>query len=128
MTGLGNDMGFRAIMMGGGATTNLLGHLLHRIATFILIACAAGLSIDPTILAYSAEKRSVPNVVLILADDQGYGDLGCHGNKVIKTPNLDRLYRECLRLTNYHVDPTGAPSRAASCAAGIRPRPRQYSH
>ncbi len=53
-----------------------------------------------------------PNIVFILTDDQGYGDLGCHGNPIIKTPHLDRLYSESVRLTNYHVGPTCAPTRA----------------
>jgi len=54
-----------------------------------------------------------PNVVLIITDDQGYGDLGCHGNPTLKTPNIDALYRESVRLIDYHVAPTCSPSRAA---------------
>ena len=54
-----------------------------------------------------------PNVVLVITDDQGYGDLGCHGNPVLKTPNLDRLYDESVRLVDYHVAPTCSPTRAA---------------
>lgn len=54
-----------------------------------------------------------PNVILILVDDQGYGDLGCHGNSIIKTPNLDRLYHISARFTDYHVSPTCSPTRAA---------------
>lgn len=54
-----------------------------------------------------------PNVILILTDDQGYGDLACHGNTMIRTPNLDQLHGESVRLTNFHVDPTCAPTRAA---------------
>ena len=53
-----------------------------------------------------------PHVVLFMTDDQGYGDLGCHGNPVLKTPHLDRLHAESVRLTNFHVDPTCAPTRA----------------
>lgn len=48
-----------------------------------------------------------------MTDDQGYGDLGCHGNPVIKTPNLDRLYTQSVRLTDFHVSPTCSPTRAA---------------
>jgi len=54
-----------------------------------------------------------PNVILIMTDDQGYGDIGCHGNSVIRTPNLDRLHSESTRLTNFHVNPLCAPTRAA---------------
>lgn len=59
----------------------------------------------------AAEER--PNVILILTDDQGYGDLSCHGNPVLKTPHLDRLHAESVRLTDYHVAPTCTPTRAA---------------
>ncbi|GAB4140418.1 MAG: arylsulfatase [Planctomycetaceae bacterium] len=64
-------------------------------------------------LAVSAEKTARPNVVLIMTDDQGYGDLGCHGNKVIQTPAIDKLHADSIRLTNFHVDPTCSPTRSA---------------
>lgn len=54
-----------------------------------------------------------PNVVLIMTDDQGYGDLSCHGNPILKTPNLDRLHRESVRFTDFHVSPFCTPTRAA---------------
>jgi arylsulfatase A-like enzyme len=62
--------------------------------------------------ATAAEKKQ-PSVILVMTDDQGYGDLGCHGNTIIQTPNLDRLYSQSLRLTNFHVGPTCSPTRAA---------------
>ncbi len=58
--------------------------------------------------APAAEK---PNVILLLTDDQGYGDLSCHGNPILKTPHLDRLYRESVRFTDYHVAPMCTPTR-----------------
>lgn len=52
------------------------------------------------------------NIIIVLTDDQGYGDLGLHGNPIIKTPNLDRLGRESVRFTNFHVGTTCAPTRS----------------
>jgi arylsulfatase A-like enzyme len=54
-----------------------------------------------------------PNVILIVTDDQGFGDIASHGNPVLVTPNLDELRAESVRLTDFHVDPMCAPSRAA---------------
>jgi len=54
-----------------------------------------------------------PNVVLVTTDDQGYGDLGCHGNPIIRTPHLDALHGESVRFENFHVCPTCAPTRSA---------------
>ncbi len=64
--------------------------------------------------ALAGEKvRRPPNVLLILTDDQGFGDLGCHGNAKINTPNLDKLYSESTRLTQFHVSPVCSPTRAS---------------
>ena len=60
----------------------------------------------------AARGGDQPNVVFIITDDQGYGDLGCHGNPIIKTPALDKLHSQSTRLTNFHVGPTCAPTRA----------------
>ncbi|MCB1236130.1 MAG: arylsulfatase [Verrucomicrobiae bacterium] len=61
--------------------------------------------------AFAAEGR--PNVILLMTDDQGHGDLSCHGNPVLKTPNLDKLHAESVRFTDYHVSPTCSPTRCA---------------
>jgi len=61
----------------------------------------------------SQRSRKKPNVILVMTDDQGYGDIGAHGSPYVKTPNLDRLHRESVRLTNFHVDPCCAPTRAS---------------
>lgn len=53
-----------------------------------------------------------PNVIIILADDQGYGELSCHGNPIVRTPALDRLHRESVRFTDFHVAPMCTPTRA----------------
>ncbi|MBM3736225.1 MAG: arylsulfatase [Acidobacteria bacterium] len=65
-----------------------------------------------TASAASAAKAR-PNVILIMTDDQGYGDIARHGNPVIHTPHLDALHDRAVRLTNYHVSPTCAPTRSA---------------
>ncbi|MCA9265240.1 MAG: arylsulfatase [Planctomycetales bacterium] len=54
-----------------------------------------------------------PNVVLVMTDDQGYGDLSCHGNPLLKTPAIDSLAADAVRLTDYHVSPTCSPTRSA---------------
>ena len=54
-----------------------------------------------------------PNVVFVITDDQGYGDLSCHGNPILETPALDKLHGESVRLTDFHVSPTCAPTRGA---------------
>ncbi|MEC9081686.1 MAG: arylsulfatase, partial [Verrucomicrobiota bacterium] len=64
-------------------------------------------------LALSLSVAKQPNVILVITDDQGYGDLSCHGNPVLKTPHLDKLHAESVRLTDYHVAPTCSPTRAA---------------
>ena len=58
----------------------------------------------------SAKRK--PNIVVVLTDDQGYGDLGCHGNAVIKTPSLDKFYEQSVRFEQFHVGTTCAPTRA----------------
>jgi arylsulfatase A-like enzyme len=54
-----------------------------------------------------------PNILFILTDDQGYGDVSAHGNPVLKTPNMDRLRAEGVRFTDFHVSPTCSPTRSA---------------
>jgi arylsulfatase A-like enzyme len=59
------------------------------------------------------EKTKKPNLIILYADDVGYGDLGCYGNPTIKTPHLDRMAAEGLRLTSFYAAPTCTPSRVA---------------
>jgi arylsulfatase A-like enzyme len=59
--------------------------------------------------AASAADR--PNLLIVMTDDQGYGDLSCHGNPVLKTPHLDRLHAESVRFTDFHVAPMCTPTR-----------------
>jgi arylsulfatase A-like enzyme len=57
-------------------------------------------------------SKKQPNVIIVITDDQGYGDLGAHGNPLVKTPALDKFHSESVRLTDFHVGPTCAPSRS----------------
>lgn len=64
-------------------------------------------------LSFAETESTRPNVVLIVTDDQGYGDLSCHGNPVVKTPHIDKLFHQSIRLTDFHVAPTCSPTRAS---------------
>ncbi len=75
--------------------------LLYCLLLFSLLACAKKNSEKP------------PNVILILTDDQGYGDLGIHGNDKIRTPVLDQLGAESVRFDRFYVSPLCAPTRAS---------------
>ena len=54
-----------------------------------------------------------PNIIILITDDQGYGDIGRHGHPVLQTPNMDRLYDESVRFVNFYVSSTCAPTRAS---------------
>ncbi|WP_282136792.1 arylsulfatase [Seonamhaeicola maritimus] len=76
-------------------------------------------AISVVLLSCSDKKSKVtkedfkkPNVIIVITDDQGYGDIGAHGNTVIKTPNMDEMYNESYRFTDFHVGPTCAPTRS----------------
>jgi arylsulfatase A-like enzyme len=77
-------------------------------------AVALALSIGPA-SAGQARTPDVrqPNVVLIVTDDQGYGDLRVHGNPKLDTPNLDRLARDGVRFQSFYVSPVCSPTRAS---------------
>jgi arylsulfatase A-like enzyme len=76
------------------------------LALFLIFWSACGALAGPL-----TGKR--PNIVLVMTDDQGYGDLACHGNPLIQTPNIDRMHRESLRFTDFQVSPTCAPTRCS---------------
>lgn len=84
--------------------------MLLRVIIFLPVILLLASSFTPGGLPAAGRK---PNIVLILADDLGYGDLGCFGNRDLRTPNLDRLAAEGARLTNFYVSaPVCSPSRA----------------
>lgn len=72
---------------------------------FLLLACVCSPALNAA--------PTPPNIVFIITDDQGYGDLGHTGNPIVKTPHIDSLAAESPQLTDYHVAPTCSPTRAA---------------
>jgi arylsulfatase A-like enzyme len=79
----------------------------RRFTSVAMALCALALGLH-------AATPGRPNIIVILADDLGYGDLGCYGSKVISTPRLDRMAKEGLRFTDFYVaSPFCSPSRAA---------------
>ncbi|MEO0414435.1 MAG: arylsulfatase [Verrucomicrobiota bacterium] len=65
------------------------------------------------LLISSAAASEQPNILFILTDDQGYGDVGRHGHPLLRTPHLDKLYDESVRFDNFYVSPSCSPTRAA---------------
>lgn len=80
---------------------------------WLLSAFAAVALLLPLSAETAGTTNRPPNVIIIMTDDQGYGDLAAHGNSVIQTPHMDRLHANSVRLTDFHVDPTCSPTRAA---------------
>lgn len=75
---------------------------------FVLKSCGVSAT-----SALSAAQKKPPNIVLIVADDQGFGDLGCRGNRFIRTPNMDRIARQGVEFTQFHASPVCSPTRAS---------------
>ncbi len=78
----------------------------------VIIACSLSLLGICTLSQSSAQRK--PNIVILLADDMGYGDIGPYGVKDIRTPHLNRLAREGIKFTNFYANgPNCTPTRAA---------------
>jgi arylsulfatase A-like enzyme len=78
-----------------------------------VVALAAAVSCAASISGGAAAAPPRPNIVFFLADDLGYGDLGCQGHPRILTPQLDRLAGEGTRFTQFYVSPSCSPTRAS---------------
>lgn len=78
--------------------------LLHRLATLTFSTLAVAFSLTPSTKALSAESATRPNIVFIMVDDMGYGDLGCYNRESkIPTPHIDRLASQGMRFTDAHA-------------------------
>lgn len=85
----------------------------RRVCT-LLLSLLTLLTVSPAKECHSADAEQQPNIVFILADDMGYGDLGCYGHPVAKTPNIDRLAEQGVRFTQHYANgPECSPTRTA---------------
>lgn len=85
---------------------SITGSVMRRNALYLWVLWFG--TLNAATLAIGATK---PNVIVVLSDDQGYGDFSLHGNPVLKTPNLDSLARQSVRLMDFHVAPMCTPTR-----------------
>ena len=82
---------------------DFLKHIVSSAAALSVAGCADGLQ---------QESKNKPNIIFIMADDLGYGDLGCYGQDQIKTPHIDRMAAQGMRFTDHYAGSTVcAPSR-----------------
>lgn len=80
--------------------TNTMNYSVKLTLSWLVLTSAA---------VFSASGQ--PNVIIVMTDDQGYGDIGAHGHPFLKTPNMDKLYSESVRFTDFHVAPMCSPTR-----------------
>ncbi|MEQ9287942.1 MAG: arylsulfatase [Cyclobacteriaceae bacterium] len=83
-----------------------------QLAGLLVLALVFSAGCTQTKEKAEVKNQPKPNIIFVITDDQGYGDLGHTGNKVIKTPAIDKFAAEAVSLTNYHVGTTCAPTRA----------------
>ena len=93
----------------------------------LVLFSAPVLALEEEPSAADQSKDGPPNIILVMTDDQGYGDLACHGHPFLKTPNLDNLYSQSMRFTDFQVSPTCAPTRAA-LMSGLAPFKNGVTH
>lgn len=93
-----------------GVTVVIMKNVKVTLRALLCLVTLSAIIMNPIATKAQGDK---PNVVIILTDDQGYGDMSGHGNPYVQTPNMDRLQSESVELVDFHVDPTCAPTRAA---------------
>lgn len=85
---------------------------MRRLMTLAVSALLANVCLSQVRAEQNGQRSHLPNIIFIMADDLGYGDLGCYGQEQIKTPNIDKLAAEGMRFTNAYAGSTVcAPSR-----------------
>ena len=81
--------------------------------TVRVVSAAVGIAVVLASCGQEGGTQRRPNVIVVLTDDQGYGDLGAHGNDRIRTPHLDRFAAQGVEFTSFYVSPVCAPTRAS---------------
>jgi len=89
----------------------LASQLISAFRTLVIVAVSSSVGLE--LIAQPATSNSSPNVILIVSDDQGYGDVGLHGNKDLRTPYLDRFAQEGVRVDRFYASPICSASRAS---------------
>ncbi len=95
-------------------------HLLHKSSILIIVAICVEISHVPAFSQDGSQESGAPNIILIVADDLGFSDLGCYGGE-IPTPNLDRLAKEGTKFTQFYNCAVCVTTRAA-LMTGLYPR------
>ena len=91
-------MGYRTLV-----TDNKRLHYLRLMKNILCTLLLAVFALAQTATAEKTDDQTLPHVLLIFADDLGYGDIGCYGATKLKTPHIDRLAEEGMRFTNAYV-------------------------
>jgi arylsulfatase B len=96
---------------------------MFHLARYLVATIATGLLLAPAVSTVAAEGSQSPNIVLLLADDLGYGELSCQGNPQIPTPHIDSIAADGVRFTSGYVTaPNCSPSRAGLLTGRIQTR------
>jgi len=84
-----------------------------RTSVFFILLIALLSNVNVLLGKEVPTSKQKPNIIIVITDDQGMGDLACEGNPYIKTPHIDKFHSDAIRFTNYHVSTTCAPTRGA---------------
>ncbi|GIZ09755.1 arylsulfatase [Flavobacterium sp. UMI-01] len=86
---------------------------MKKITSLLFLVVLTSLSGTEFSIAQVHKSPQKPNIIIVITDDQGKGDLACEGNAYVKTPTIDKFYSNAVRFTNYHVSTTCAPTRGS---------------
>lgn len=87
--------------------------LNYSVASLSIVSACIPAALQANTKQNTQQDSTRPNVIVVLTDDQGIGDLGCQGNPWLKTPQIDAFHKQAVRLTNFHVCPLSTPTRGA---------------